>query len=287
MEIHSHVLMRAQGRVGRALRDKYTLHRLIGVGGTAAVYEATHRNGMRVAVKVLHPEIAEDANAKRRFLREGYIANRIDHPGVVRILDDDEDADGTTFISMELLRGRTLDDERTPGVPFGVERSIDVVSRVLDVLAAAHRAKIVHRDVTPANVFLVHDGAVKVLDFGIARLLDHPRTTPTGDAMGTAEFVAPEQARGRNGEIDARSDVYAAGAILFTLLTGRYVHSTKNPLERLVLAATTSAPAIRSAMPGLSDDLAHVVDIALSFERGQRWESAGAMRQALREAVAS
>jgi serine/threonine-protein kinase len=288
MTVHESVLARALSRVGLALRGKYTLVRLIGLGGTAAVYEGRHRNGMLVAVKVLHPEIAELPEARRRFLREGYIANRIEHPGVVRILDDDEDDDGTAFISMELLSGRTLEDEWRAGERrLGLARTAFLARAILEILEAAHAAEVVHRDVKPENVFVTDDGTVKVLDFGIARLLDHPRSTPTGDAMGTAEFMAPEQARGRAREADARADVYAVGAIMFALLTGRYVHDARNAMERLVLAATKPAPAIRSLLPDLSDDLAHVVDLALSFRREQRWANASLMREALVAAMAS
>lgn len=282
MTVHELVRQRAAARVGSSLRGKYSLCRLIGIGGTAAVYEGAHRNGMRVAVKVLHPEIAESPEARRRFLREGYIANRIDHPGVVRILDDDEDTDGTAFIAMELLSGGTLEDEwSAAGRRLSLERTIAVAQELLDVLASAHAANVVHRDLKPDNVFVTAGGPLKVLDFGIARLSDHPRTTPTGDAMGTAEFVAPEQARGAGAEIDSRTDLYSVGAIMFTMLSGMYVHNAHNPLERLILAATKRAPAVRSVVADLGDDLAHVIDLALCFKKEQRWASAQAMRAAL------
>ncbi len=243
---------------------------------------------MRVAVKVLHPEIAEIESAKRRFLREGYIANRVEHPGVVRVLDDDEDHDGTAFITMELLSGETLEREwGGVGQRLRLDRVISVGLALLDVLEAAHAVDVVHRDLKPANLFVTSDGVLRVLDFGLARLADDPRTTPTADAMGTTEFVAPEQVRPSAARVDTRADIYATGAILFTLLTGRFVHSTKNPLERLVLTATTPAPAVRSIRPNLSDDLAHVIDLALSFRCEHRWATASAMRAALAEASRS
>jgi serine/threonine-protein kinase len=243
---------------------------------------------MLVAVKVLHREIAEVPEIRRRFLREGYIANRIAHPGVVRVLDDDEDGDGTAFITMDLLTGRTLEDERRRAAAHRVSlpTALAYARDLLAVLEAAHAANVIHRDLKPDNIFLTSSGALKVLDFGIARLVDQPRSTPTGDAIGTAEFVAPEQARGLSKDADPRADVYATGAILFTLLTGRFVHETKNPLERLVLAATQQAPSIRSILPALHEDVAHIIDHALSFKRDQRWQSARAMREAVDEAIA-
>ncbi|MBX3232373.1 MAG: serine/threonine protein kinase [Labilithrix sp.] len=275
---------RVDARVGTSLRQKYRLDRVLGVGSCGAVYEATHRNGMRVAVKVLHPEIATASDARSRFLREGYIANRIEHAGVVRILDDDEDEE-TTFLVMELLEGSTLADEwRAAGHRLGRARAVAIGAELLDVLVAAARANVVHRDLKPDNVFVVGpDRRLKVLDFGIARLLDQPRATPTGDALGAAEFVAPELARGRARDADARADVYAVGAMLFAFLTGRFVHDGKNPLERMIVTATTPAPAVRRFAPDLDEDLAHVVDVALSFDRELRWPSAAAMRAALME----
>ena len=134
---------------------------------------------------------------------------------------------------------------------------------------------------------MTSDGSLKVLDFGTARLVDHPRSTPTGDAMGTAEFVAPEQARGAAKDAEPRADIYSVGAVLFSLLTGRFVHSAKNPMERLVLAATKPAPSLLSILPDAHHDLAHAIDMALAFRREQRFPDARTMRAALDRAAGS
>ena len=165
-------LHRANARLGMVLREKWRLQALLGVGGMAAVYAATHaNNGKRVALKVLHAELASNPEVKSRFLREGYVANKVEHPGSVQVLDDDTAEDGSPFLVMELLEGVTLEEhrERAPG---GVLSSAEVViigERILDVIAVAHEKGIVHRDIKPDNIFLTSNGVVKLLDFGIAR----------------------------------------------------------------------------------------------------------------------
>lgn len=278
----------AEARVGTSLRGKYLLERLIGVGATAAVYAGTHRNGLRAAVKVLHPEVARISEARRRFLREGYIANRIDHPGVVRVLDDDEDEAGGAFIVMELLSGHTLESDWTANggrLPLG--RVIAVVDVLLDVLDAAHAAGVIHRDIKPDNLFLTDDGALKVLDFGIARLIDSSSATRSGQMMGTPEFVAPEQAGGFVRDIDARTDIYSVGSMMFTLLSGQYTHIARSPMEYMVFAATKPARSIFDVMPDVDPAVANVIDVALSFEKQRRWANASQMRTALRSAVSA
>src|ERR1019366_5679317 len=200
---HEERVVRARARVGSVLNAKYRLDRVVGVGGMAAVYAATHlRNASRVAVKVLHPEMAADSNVRARFLREGYAANSVEHPGTVRILDDDSAEDGTVFL----------------------------VDQVLDVLATAHDKGIVHRDIKPENLFLTRAGTLKLLDFGIARLIEAPVTaTRPGGIVGTPAFMAPEQVLGK--AVDAQSDLYAVGATAFALLSKRYVHEAENAGE--------------------------------------------------------
>ena len=181
-------ITRAKERIGKVLKGKYRLDRVLGVGGMASVYAATHlRNASRVAVKVLHKEMAADENVRARFLREGYAANSVEHTGTVRILDDDTGEDGSVFLVMELLEGETLDQrwERS-GHRLNAREVARLLYKLLDVLAAAHAKGIVHRDIKPENLFLTREGLMKVLDFGVARIVEAPVTsTRPGGIVGS------------------------------------------------------------------------------------------------------
>ena len=180
---------KARARLGSVLKDKWHLDALLGVGGMAAVYAATHRNGKRVAVKVLHFELSADPIDRARFLREGYIANRIGHPAVPSVLDDDVAEDGSFFLVMDLLEGQSvLDRWSERNGPLPTTDVLIIADRVLDVLAAAHAQGIVHRDLKPENLFITRDGKVKVLDFGIARLRE---LNPSASISGSATVGTP------------------------------------------------------------------------------------------------
>jgi serine/threonine protein kinase/tetratricopeptide (TPR) repeat protein len=278
-------VQRARARLGSVLKGKYRLDAILGIGGMATVYRATHRNRARFAVKMLHPDVSMRAEVRTRFLREGYAANSVEHPGVVRVVDDDVE-DGSAFLVMDLLEG--LDAEKLAEhyeKRISPEAAACIVHELLDVLESAHRAGIVHRDIKPANVFLCADGSLKVLDFGIARVLDAtaagPLATATAGPMGTPAFMAPEQALSRSDEIGSWTDVWAAGATLFTLASGRTVHEARTTAEMLVLAATQPAEPLERVAPGVPSGLAAVVDRALRFDRGERWASAAEMHAAL------
>src|SRR5208282_3560858 len=164
------MVMRAQVRVGQVLKEKWRLDGLLGVGGMAAVYAATHRNGSRVAIKLLHPELSTHHEVRTRFLREGYVANAVGHEGAVRITDDDVAEDGSAFLVMELLDGETLEDRRIrSGGQLNEDEVLSVADQLLDVLIAAHAKGVIHRDLKPDNVFITRTGQVKLLDYGIAR----------------------------------------------------------------------------------------------------------------------
>jgi len=282
------LVMRAHVRVGGVLKQKYRLDVLLGVGGMAAVYAATHRNGSRVAIKILHPELSVSADVRTRFLREGYAANSVGHDGVVRVSDDDVADDGSAFLVMELLDGETLEDRRQRcGGRLSEEEVLSVADQLLDVLVAAHAKGVVHRDLKPENVFVTRDGRVKVLDFGIARLREMStasRATRSGHSMGTPAFMAPEQARGLWDQVDGRSDLWSVGATMFALLSGSEVHSGRTANEVLIAAATTPAPPLASVLPEASPAVARVVDKALAFERDHRWRDAATVQEAVRSA---
>jgi serine/threonine protein kinase len=281
------VEQRARARIGTTLNGKYRLDRLLGVGGMASVYEATHRNSKRVAVKVLHAELSVHPGLRTRFMREGYLANTVDHPGAVTVLDDDVAEDGSAFLVMELLEGETLAEacDRHGGT-LPLRAVLAVAAQVLDVLAAADDKSIVHRDIKPPNLFLTRTGQVKVLDFGVARLreLGGEFATHSGLAMGTPAYMAPEQALGRTEEVDGLTDVWAVGATMFALLTGGPVHEASTPQEQMVFTATRSARTLASAFPEAPPAIAAIVDRALAFQRTSRWQGAAVMRDAVREA---
>jgi serine/threonine protein kinase len=164
---------RARERIGMVLGGKWTIESLLGVGGMAAVYAATHRNGKRVAVKMLHADLSDHEEVRKRFLQEGYAANTIQHDGAVSVLDDDVAADGCAFIVMELLEGETVEDRwDRSGRRLAAREVLAIVEQVLGVLSAAHAKNIVHRDIKPENLFVTKAGAVKVLDFGIAKVFE-------------------------------------------------------------------------------------------------------------------
>ena len=278
-------LEQARARVGDVLKGKWKLDRVIGIGGMGAVYAATHRNGRRCAIKVLLPLHGADRKTVQRFLKEGYVANEIGHPDTVEIHDDDFTDDGLPFLVMELLDGESL-TERLEAPPHRLDEreAVRIAVDLLDVLEAAHLRGIVHRDVKPDNVFVLTTGKVKLLDFGIARLRTMTAagaTTASGALLGTPSFMAPEQARGRIDEIDARSDVFGVGATLFAALSGQAVRDADTVNEILLHAMTQPARPLAEVAPEISSGLAAIVDRALAFSREGRWASAAAMRDTL------
>lgn len=273
----------AKRRIGVVLDDKWRLESLLGVGGMAAVYAATHRNGARAAIKLLPFTLATGPEVCQRLLREGYLANRIQHSAVTRVLDDHIDYDKEhAYIVMELLEGETARQRVERLGPFGPKEAVDLMLELADCLRAAHTANVVHRDIKPENLFLTVNG-LKVLDFGIARALDgNSSLTQTGTSLGTPAYMSPEQARGKHGEIGPRSDIYSLGATLLFLLTGQNLHEGENALELMVRAAWTPALPAHELCPTLPGVLAMFIDRCCAFDPDQRFSSVDELMTSLR-----
>jgi len=282
---------RAARRIGASLSGRYRLHRLIGVGGMAAVYAGVHRNGHAVAIKILHDRLSSDPEIERLFRREAQLANRIEHPAVVPVIDDDVSEDGCIYLVMPLLQGETL---RARAERFGrtlpIPEIFAIGGALLSVLAAAHDQRIVHRDVKPENIFLGTDGRIRVLDFGIAKFFetnDPATVTRSGRAVGTPAFMAPEQALGRTRQVDGQTDLWAVAATLYTLASGRLVHEAETASEMLVQAATSEPKPLADVAPWVPPELCAVIDRALSFRKEARWDTARDMSGALSAACES
>ncbi len=276
--------------IGTVLQGKYRLDRLLGIGAMGSVFAATHlRNANRVAVKILHPDFAKKGEARTRFLREGYAANSVGHAGTVRVFDDHTADDGAVFLVMELLEGETLAArwERS-GRRLRPREVTQLMCQLLDILSAAHERGIVHRDVKPENLFIERDGTLRVLDFGVARVLEGALTeTRAGSVIGTLPYMAPEQMLGKSHEVDARSDIWSVGATAFALVSGRFVHEAETPEEMLVFTASRQAPSLASVAPQVPRAFIQAVDRALRFDKRERWPSALAMQLAFAEASPS
>lgn len=276
-------------QLGRVLGGKWRLDRLLGIGGMAAVYGARGPEGEEAAVKVLHPEMSRRADIRQRFAQEGMAATRVAHPGAVRVLETGEEPDGTAYLVLELLQGEPLGDivKREKGLP--VPRLLQVLDEVLDVLAAAHAKGIVHRDLKPDNLFVTTDGHTKVLDFGIARVLDDvpgAYKTRTGITLGTMPYMSPEQALGKRGQVDGRSDLFSLGAMTFRIVAGRNVHEADTDAEMLVAMASKPAPPLRTVAPEAPPGLCAIVDLAVAFGKDSRYPDAATMQGDVRALAA-
>jgi serine/threonine-protein kinase len=282
--------------MGDALLGKsvghYRLVKPLGVGGMGAVYLGEHPEiESRVAIKVLLPRFVENPQITRRFLDEARAVNRIGHHGIVRIHDSGRQEDVGVYLVMELLEGRTLDEELRAQGPLDEERVVRLLRQTASALAASHQAGIIHRDLKPSNLFLVSDPEiaggerVKILDFGIAKLLEdrdpkHREATQTGMVMGSLLFMSPEQCLDTK-RVDARSDIYSLGAIGYQLLTGAYPFDAES-VGQLVLKHQRETPApIASLNPAVSARLAEVLHRALAVDPEARFASMNELRDAL------
>jgi len=268
-----------EARIGSTLRDTWRLESLIGVGGMAAVYVGAQAIGRRDAIKILHPEVARSADLRARFEQEARLLSNFRHPGAVEVLFMGTTDDGAPFIVMELLDGESLSAHAKRIGDMSVDAMLRAVDEVLAVLAAAHEQNIIHRDIKLDNVFVLRNGHVKVLDFGIARIRNSPHAVQTrmGSMLGTLPYMPPEQIRG--GEIDGRADLFAVGVMMFRILTKRRIHEANTDAEMLVKMSTEPAPPLASILPSAPASLCAVVDRALAFRQERRYPDARTMQR--------
>ncbi len=237
--------------IGRVLDGRYRVGPRVARGGMATVYEATDLRLDRVcALKVMHTGLGDDDEFAARFVREAHHAARLSHPNVVGVFDQGDDH-GTLFLAMEYIPGHTLRDMIRKEAPMAPRKALALMEPVLSALAAAHQAGMIHRDVKPENVLLADDGRIKVADFGLARAVssETQHTATGGVLIGTVSYLSPELVV--DGRADARSDVYAAGVIMYELLTGKKPHEGESPIQVAYKHVHEDVPAPSALIPGI------------------------------------
>jgi tRNA A-37 threonylcarbamoyl transferase component Bud32 len=265
--------------IGKVLAEKYKIVRRLGGGGMGSVYEAQHTViGRRLAVKLLHPQLASDEGVLKRFLNEARAAGMLGHPNIVESIDMGRTADGWPFLVLELLDGNDLEREIAKGGPLPVGRAVRIALQVAAALSAAHAKGIVHRDLKPENVFVLQRGGadhVKVLDFGISKFVDAAGPsggTRTGAIMGTPGYMAPEQITDAS-RADARADVYALGIILYQSLAGGLPYHAET-LPSLFIKILQEEPApLAPRRPDLPAPLVLAVEKAIAKKPDERFQS--------------
>src|SRR5579859_7284312 len=283
--------------IGRTIAGKFLIESYIGGGAMGAVYRARQTAlDKDVAVKLLHGEHAGDATFAARFHREAKAASRLDHPNSLRVIDFGEEPDGLLYIAMEYLDGRDLFHVIKEDWPISAARAADVLSQALAAVAVAHEMGIVHRDLKPENIMVLpgttDDGhprdLVKVCDFGIAKFTDAREARASGGAklttqgivVGTPEYMSPEQGKGE--ALDARSDIYAMGVILYQLLTGRVPFDAETALGVVLKHVTEDPVPPRQVNPAADAKLEAICLRAMQKKREDRYPSARVMRQEVR-----
>jgi len=269
--------------VSLALHDApagYVVGEVVGEGGMGVVHRA-RRDGAPVALKLLRPELALERAAAERFVREAEAAGNLEHPSIVRVLERGVTATGRPFVAYEWLEGETF---ATRG-PTSTRRAQLLVGQVLDALALAHRRGLLHRDLSPKNLF-VHEERATVIDFGLVAHLERcvgpeswTRLTRTGFVVGTPPYIAPEQIEGER--LSPRTDLWAVGVVLFWMTSGVEPFPAKTPTLRMLKITSAPCPVLSAHAPHVHPSFGAVVARALARDPAARWESAEKMRDAL------
>jgi len=270
---------------GEVIDGRYQLTRIVASGGMATIYAALDlRLDRQVAVKVMHPHLAQDEQFVSRFIREAKAAASLSHPNIVAVLDQGWNQGGTpcVFIVMELIEGSTLRDYLHEQGALPVERALQLVTPVASALAAAHRLGIVHRDIKPENILVSKEGRIKIADFGLARgaLLGSTMTAESSVILGSVSYLSPEQVQ--RGVSDARSDVYSLGIVLFELLTGQKPYQGEDPVQIAIRHVNDRVPAPSTLNPNISPEVDELVLKATDINPDKRPKDAGELQELLR-----
>lgn len=265
--------------IGKFLDDRYEILDVLGTGGMAVVYKAKcHRLNRMVAVKILKPELAQDEEIRNRFHDESQAVAKLNHPNIVNVFDVNQ-SDGVEYIVMELIEGITLKQYmRKRGSSLNWREALHFMSQILQALRHAHSRGIIHRDIKPQNIMVLRDGSVKVTDFGIACLTSASQTL-TQEALGSVHYISPEQARGDR--IDARSDIYSAGVVLYEMLTGRLPFEGESAVSVAIQHLSSVPLAPREIDPDIPEALELICMKAMCANLEKRYPSADAMLEDL------
>jgi len=276
-------------RIGMVLQERYRIDRKLGDGGMGAVYGGEHIViKRRVAIKVLHPQFAQNPEIVARFRREAEAATSIGHPNIVEVTDMGSFPDGSAYMVLEFLDGRDWSDDIEKQGPQPLGKVAHILSQTCDALEAAHAKGIVHRDLKPENIFLIARSGdanfVKVVDFGISKIIDAAdgdrKLTQTGTALGTPYYMAPEQCQGK-ATIDHRADIYSLGVILFQALTGQYPFDDESYPMLVLKICTEQPPMISAYRPDLPPEMQDILHRMLAKHPDHRYSSVAELRAAL------
>lgn len=268
--------------IGKFLDNRYELLEVIGTGGMAVVYKARcHRLNRLVAVKILKRELAQDAEFRRRFHDESQAVAMLSHPNIVAVYDVSH-SDDLDYIVMELIDGITLKQYmQKKGAPLNWREALHYITQIMRGLSHAHSRGIIHRDIKPHNIMVLRDGSVKVADFGIARLTSANQSSLTQEALGSVHYISPEQARGSH--IDARSDIYSAGVVLYEMTTGRLPFEGESPVSVAIQHINSIPLSPRDINPDIPEALQEITMKAMCPDPNERYLSADDMLTDLEE----